>query len=120
MDYAEIKEWIAESAHDVPVPETKAHLFGWMIRFLYRLWDTPVVREWQLTQRELLASGVFANTYNKEYEYAVAAKVGRNVYSVRRSLERTRKLHSGSAIRVPVPASQPKPDRFNSGRLNRH
>ncbi len=105
-------ETLSEAANDIGVPDTVAAMVGWIFKFIIRLWDEPVIREWRKTQEELRAKRIGLNTYTKEYEFAVAAQVRRTVYSVRRSLKRIRKCSDKRDVGI-TPSG-----RFNTSRLN--
>jgi len=84
------RERLVRAALKTGIPKTFGDYLGWIIKFLLYLWDEPVRQEWNATQSELRARGIENSAYTKEYEYALAQKTGRNVYSIRRSLERIR------------------------------
>lgn len=98
-----IRELLVQAAVDTGIPRTVGEYLGWLIRFALRLWDEPIVREWESTRAELKEKGIYSTTYTKEYEYALAKRTGRNVFSVRRSLKRIAAREEKS--RQPHPSS---------------
>jgi hypothetical protein len=91
------KELIVEAANDIGVPKTFTEMLGWIVHFAFRLWDEPVLLECQKRKKALLIKfkgSAYLNTVKIEpFEYEIASKLGRNVNSIRRSLERLRKMH---------------------------
>ena len=90
------RELIVEAANDVGVPKTTPELLSWIVRFFLRLWDEPALREWRANRKELLANWRGAGqpniTQTEQFQYDLYCKLERNVYSIRRSLDRLRKM----------------------------
>lgn len=71
-------------------------MLGWIIDFVLRLWDEPVLREC-LASREVLekreGSAYLWIAYSQEFYEALSRKLGRDSGSIRRSMKRLRQIH---------------------------